>query len=61
MVIEEGTIPGALAPWLLSVFEIADALGGGDTDPGALDEVSELGRAMQSLVNGLTRARFATP
>ncbi|MFN8071502.1 MAG: GMC oxidoreductase [Mycobacterium sp.] len=52
MVIEEGTIPGALAPWLLSVFEIADALGGQDTDPGLLDEVSELGRAMQSLVNG---------
>lgn len=52
MVIQEGTIPGALAAHLLSVFAIADALGGKDTDPGYLDEASEFGRAMQSLVNG---------
>lgn len=52
MVIEEGSIPGGLAPYLLGVFEAADALVGKDTDPRFLDELGELGRKLKSLING---------
>ncbi|MDT5304325.1 MAG: cholesterol oxidase, partial [Mycobacterium sp.] len=52
MVIEEGSIPGGLAPYLATVFKIADVLVGKDTDPGLIDEFGEIGRQLQSWVNG---------
>lgn len=52
MVIEEGSIPGGLAPYLLGVFEVADALVGEDTDPQFLDELGELGRKLTTLIRG---------
>jgi cholesterol oxidase len=52
MVIEEGSIPGGLAPYLLGVFEAADVLVGDDTDPRFLDELGELGRKLKTLVEG---------
>ena len=52
IIIEDGSLPGALAPALLTAFESADEWGGTDTDPGLLNEIGESARKIQSLVRG---------
>lgn len=52
IIIEDGSLPGALAPALLTAFERADQLGGTDTEPGLLSEFGESARKIQSLVRG---------
>lgn len=52
MVIEEGSIPGALADYLpQSMLAVARA-NGIDTDPGLQDRIEELARELDSLVRG---------
>lgn len=50
MVIEEGVIPGALSGALGEALAAAAALGGVDTDEGALDRARELARQLRSLL-----------
>ncbi len=52
MVIEEGSIPGGLAPYLSVVFSAADQLVGEDTDSGLLDELGEAWRQLHSAIGG---------
>ncbi|MBH8566602.1 GMC family oxidoreductase [Nostoc sp. CENA67] len=52
MVIEEGSIPGALAPFLPSAFATAGKLLGKDTDEGWGDRIKEKIRETQSLTQG---------
>ncbi|MQA14514.1 MAG: GMC family oxidoreductase [Pseudonocardiaceae bacterium] len=49
MVIEEGVVPGALSGVLGEALAAAAALGGTDTDDGALDRARELARELRSL------------
>jgi cholesterol oxidase len=51
-VIEEGSIPGAIGPLMPESFAAAAALGGTDTDSGALDWLKEKARALESFVRG---------
>ncbi len=48
MVIEEGSLPGALAPTLPVAFSIAARLSGTDTDEGVMDRIKERARELQS-------------
>ncbi len=52
MVIEEGSIPGALSTFLLAAFSAAAAVIGKDTDDGIMDKIKEKAREAQSLVRG---------
>ncbi len=52
IIIEDGSLPGALAPALLTAFELADELGGTDTKPGLVDEVGESARKLETLLRG---------
>jgi cholesterol oxidase len=52
IIIEDGSLPGALAPALLTAFEAADALGGTDTDPGLLNGLGESARKLETLLRG---------
>ncbi len=52
MVIEEGSIPGALAPILAQTFATAAKLIGEDTDDGLRDRLKEKFREAQSLAHG---------
>ncbi len=52
MVIEEGAIPGALAPLLPKAFALAAATVGRDTDAGLADLIKEKAREMESLLRG---------
>ncbi len=52
MVIEEGSIPGAIASILPKAFATAADLLGKDTDSGFIDGVKEKGREINSLLHG---------
>lgn len=52
MIIEEGSIPGALAPLLPGVLAAVAAVVGKDTDGGVLDEMREHAREAESAVRG---------
>lgn len=52
LVIEEGSIPGALANFLPPAMAAAARAVGVDTDPGLPDRVREMGRELESLVLG---------
>lgn len=52
MVIEEGSIPGGLAPLLQIAFAQASLLLGQDTDPELRDNVRQQARQLESLVRG---------
>ncbi len=52
MVVEEGSLPGAMNALLPSVFATTAGLIGEDTDSGLLDELREQGRAWESLFRG---------
>lgn len=52
MVIEDGVIPGALAPLLPGLFSILSMYVGKDTDQGVLDRAAELLRVIESKVFG---------
>ena len=52
MVIEEGSLPGLMAPLLASVFSAASAVTGEDTDQGFLDTVKEKARIAESFFRG---------
>lgn len=52
MVIEEGSIPGALAGMLPKVFSTAARLTGRDTDSGLADTVAKQQREWESLIRG---------
>ncbi|MEO9801986.1 MAG: GMC family oxidoreductase N-terminal domain-containing protein [Reichenbachiella sp.] len=52
LIIEEGSIPGALSAALPAAFAGITSLIGKDTDEGLVDKVKELGRATLSLVRG---------
>lgn len=52
MVIEEGSIPGALAGFLPRTMAAASRAVGVDTDSGLADRVREFGRELESLVHG---------
>ena len=52
MVIEEGSIPGALADYLPSAMLAVARVSGIDTDPGLQDRIEELRRELDSLVLG---------
>lgn len=51
-VIEEGSLPGALAPLLPAAFATAAGLTGKDTDDGFADSLREKAREMESVVRG---------
>lgn len=51
-VIEEGSIPSGLAPWLPALFVSGSGIFGKDTDFSLSDEVGEAGRAVKSLFRG---------
>lgn len=55
MVIEEGSLPGALADFLPRSMAAVSRAVGVDTDPGLADRVKEVGRELQSLVHGAYR------
>lgn len=55
MIIEEGSIPGALAPLLPGVLATVAALVGKDTDHGLGDELKEQARVVESAVQGSYR------
>lgn len=55
MVIEEGSIPGALATFLPHSLSAAARAVGVDTDPGLQDRIKEMGRELESLVQGAYR------
>lgn len=55
MVIEEGSIPGALADFLPRSMAAVSRAVGVDTDPGLADRVKEVGRELHSLVHGAYR------
>lgn len=55
MVIEEGSIPGALADFLPRTMATVSRAVGVDTDPGLADRVKEIGRELESLVHGAYR------
>ncbi|MDQ3764000.1 MAG: alpha/beta fold hydrolase [Actinomycetota bacterium] len=55
MVIEEGSIPGALANCLPESFAAAARTSGIDTDPSLQDRIQELAREQQSLIFGSYR------
>ena len=55
MVIEEGSIPGALANFLPHSMAAAARIAGVDTDPGLQDRIKEMGRELESLVQGAYR------
>ncbi|PSU34604.1 GMC family oxidoreductase N-terminal domain-containing protein [Photobacterium lutimaris] len=48
MIIEEGSLPGALAPTLPAAFSVAAALSGVDTDRGFWDRIKEKARELES-------------
>lgn len=52
MVIEEGSIPGGLAPLLQIAFAQASLLVGKDTDPDLRDNLRQQARQLESLVRG---------
>ena len=52
MMIEEGSIPGALADYLPESLLAVARASGIDTDPGLADRVKELARELDSLVHG---------
>ncbi|MEM7726106.1 MAG: alpha/beta fold hydrolase [Cyanobacteria bacterium P01_A01_bin.45] len=52
MVIEEGSIPGAISPLLPNTFSTAARLLGEDTDNGFVDSVKETTRKIESLIKG---------
>ena len=52
MIIEEGSIPGALGPTLSGALKLAAATVGQDTDDGMLDKAQELWRVTQSTFGG---------
>ncbi len=49
MVVEEGSLPGLMAPLLPAIFSAASASIGEDTDRGFLDRVREKARALESI------------
>ncbi|MCA1675241.1 MAG: choline dehydrogenase, partial [Actinobacteria bacterium] len=53
--IEEGSIPGALANFLPHSMAAAARMVGVDTDPGLQDRIKEMGRELESLVQGAYR------
>lgn len=55
LLIEEGVLPSALAEILPSMFSIAAELFGKDTDSGAIDEMHEQARRLDSMVLGSWR------
>lgn len=52
LVIEEGTLPGALAGMLPAAFAAAAKLVGKDTDEGFMDSVRENARELESVIRG---------
>ena len=52
MVLEEGSLPGAVAEMLPGVMAAAARVTGIDTDVGVVDETSELGRVLESKLRG---------
>ena len=52
MVIEEGTLPGAIAAFLPGAFAAAAKLVGKDTDTGLPDNAKEASRELESMVRG---------
>jgi len=52
MIIEEGSIPGSMAPTLPGVFVAAARVSGTDTGSGVAHLVAERGRELESLVGG---------
>lgn len=52
LIIEEGSIPGALSAALPPIFAGVSGLIGDDTDTGFMDKVKEMGRQALSLVRG---------
>ncbi|MES9882464.1 MAG: GMC family oxidoreductase N-terminal domain-containing protein [Sedimenticola sp.] len=50
MVIEEGSLPGALAPVLPMAFSAASSITGTDTDTGIFDKIKEKSRELESLI-----------
>ena len=52
MVIEEGSLPGAIAPLLPAVMAAGAATVGVDTDDGLLDEIQETARQWESKLRG---------
>jgi cholesterol oxidase len=52
MVIEEGSVPGALAPAFPHVMAATAKISGTDTDSGIADFIAERGREMESLLLG---------
>lgn len=52
MVIEEGSLPGAMSLMLPMAFATASGLIGKDTDSGVLDEIQENTRVLDSLIRG---------
>ncbi len=52
MIIEEGTLPSALGPLLPTLFAGGSLFFGDDQDFGWQDELSETGRALESLIMG---------
>ncbi|HEV7670328.1 MAG TPA: GMC oxidoreductase [Thermoanaerobaculia bacterium] len=51
-VVEEGSVPGCIAPLLPAGFALAAQAVGIDTDSGIVDRVQEKARALESLVRG---------
>lgn len=52
MIIEEGSLPGAIADFLPLSFALAAKFDGKDTDTGVADYVKEVGRELESVVRG---------
>jgi len=52
LILEEGSLPGALSSILPGLMATASGLIGEDTDTGLEDEIKEQGRALESLIGG---------